>query len=564
MAKRPKKSGPKPPSNSKLPKGVRALCQRARNLAVQGQIGRAQALYDQLVPTADVRLNALLSNDRGVLAAQAGNFAAALEGMRRALDKDPQCQVARDNLSVLEADLQPSTVPAFDRGERAPPHHVEQEKKVRVAIISFLFNWPSTGGGNVHTAELAFFLARAGYEVRHFYARYSPWAIGQVAKTPFPSQPVEFSDSSWNLAGIQARFRQAIDGFVPDYVLITDSWNIKPMLAEAVTGYPYILRFQAMECLCPLNNVRLLTQPDGRVQQCPRHQLATVEECNRCLTERGLSSGSLHQAERALSGVGTPEYHARLLASLREAEAVLVVNSLTEAMISPYARCVRVVTAGMDPARFPWTSPDDEDHQAPGKIHTLFFAGLVDEWMKGFHVLHEACSLLWQRRRDFQLIATADPPGSLDEFTRFVGWLSQEDLPRQMRESDIVVVPTVAQEALGRTAVEAMAAGRPVIASRIGGLPATVADAATGLLCEPGDPLDLAEKIETLLDDPELRQRLGRTGRKRFEEHYSWDVIIRRHYLPLLRPPPPGATGARRRDIAAVMGANAAASRRGS
>jgi glycosyltransferase involved in cell wall biosynthesis len=122
----------------------------------------------------------------------------------------------------------------------------------------------------------------------------------------------------------------------------------------------------------------------------------------------------------------------------------------------------------------------------------------------------------------------------LDPFTRFVGWQSQEALPRQLRAADLVVVPTVAQEALGRTAVEAMAAGRPVVASRIGGLPFTVVDGATGLLSEPGDADDLARKIERLVDDPALRERLGQAGRQRFEEHYAWPVIIERHYRPLL------------------------------
>jgi glycosyltransferase involved in cell wall biosynthesis len=63
----------------------------------------------------------------------------------------------------------------------------------------------------------------------------------------------------------------------------------------------------------------------------------------------------------------------------------------------------------------------------------------------------------------------------------------------------------------------------------------TVADGLTGLLCEPGDPLDLARKIETLLDDKELRERMGQAGRRRFEEEYSWEVIIERHYRPLLK-----------------------------
>jgi glycosyltransferase involved in cell wall biosynthesis len=410
--------------------------------------------------------------------------------------------------------------------------------KVKVALVSFLFNWPSTGGGIVHTVELGMFLARAGFEVRHFYARYPAWQIGNVGQgLPIESEGLEFSDRDWQLPAIQARFRQAVDRFGPDYVIVTDSWNMKPQLAEALRGHAVILRLQALETLCPLNNVRLLAEAGGRFAQCTRHQLATPQECAACVRERGHQSGSLHQAERALAGVGTAEYDQVLRQALAEAEAVLVVNPLAEAMVSPYARCVRVVTAGMDPARFPWPPPAGEA-PADRPVKTVLFAGLVDEWMKGFHVLHEACARLWQRRRDFELVATGEPAGKRDDFTRFVGWLSQEELPRQLWAADMLVMPTIAQEALGRTAVEAMAAGRPVVASRLGGLPFTVVDGATGLLFEPGDAGDLAVKIETLLEDAGLRERLGRAGRKRFEEHYAWDRIIEKHYQPFLKKKP--------------------------
>jgi glycosyltransferase involved in cell wall biosynthesis len=160
---------------------------------------------------------------------------------------------------------------------------------------------------------------------------------------------------------------------------------------------------------------------------------------------------------------------------------------------------------------------------------------LVQEAMKGFHVLHEACARLWRKRRDFELVATGDPPGPVDEFTRFVGWAAQEDLPRHYRDTDITVVPTIAQEGLSRTSVEAMASGRPVVASRIGGLPSTVTDGVTGLLCESGDPDDLARKLELLLNDPGLRERMGLAGRRRFEQEFAWDVVIDRYYRPLLK-----------------------------
>ena len=182
-----------------------------------------------------------------------------------------------------------------------------------------------------------------------------------------------------------------------------------------------------------------------------------------------------------------------------------------------------------------------EGQTTSGRKARLLFAGLTEEWIKGYHVLRDACDRLWRERQDFELVVTDRPkpgggPPSPGPAVRFVGWLSQADLPAEIRRSDILVVPTVAQEALGRTAVEAMAAGRPVVASRIGGLPFTVQDGLTGLLAEPGDAADLAAKIRRLLDDPELRTRMGRAGRAAFEERFTWGGIIERHYKPLLQP----------------------------
>jgi glycosyltransferase involved in cell wall biosynthesis len=167
-------------------------------------------------------------------------------------------------------------------------------------------------------------------------------------------------------------------------------------------------------------------------------------------------------------------------------------------------------------------------------ITTLFMAAVAGEFIKGFHIAHEACRLLRETRTDFELVVTFDPPGPIDEFTRSVGWCSQAELPKQYRAADITLVPTIAQDALSITSVEAMAAGIPVIASRIGGLPYTVGDGVTGLLCEPGNPADLAQKIARLLDDPALRRQMGSSGRKRFEEDFTWETVIERYWRPLL------------------------------
>ena len=179
---------------------------------------------------------------------------------------------------------------------------------------------------------------------------------------------------------------------------------------------------------------------------------------------------------------------------------------------------------------------DDDGGATPTAkpVATLFMAAVAGEVIKGFHVAHEACRLLRQTRSDFELVVTFDPPGAIDEFTRSVGWCSQAELPKHYREADICLVPTIAQDALSITSVEAMAAGIPVIASRIGGLPYTVNDGVTGLLCEAGNPDDLAEKISRLLDDAPLRRKMGLAGRRRFEEEFTWETVIEKYWRPLL------------------------------
>ncbi len=416
-------------------------------------------------------------------------------------------------------------------GESAIPG----ERQTRVALVSALFNWPSTGGGTVHTAEAARFLSRAGYDVRHFVLQHAGWGVGQVSEpVDWPMELLTFADVDWRRERIEQRLRQQVAAFAPDAVIVTDSWNLKPRLAAALQEWPCYLRLAAQECLCPLNNVRLLWEQQQGFHSCPHQQLASPDVCRNCVQQQGRHSGGLHRAERELAGFLEADYETCLQQAFAGAAGVLVVNPEIAEQVRPYARQVHVIPSGFDPDRFP--PPRPPAPAVDGRLR-LLFAGLVQEPMKGFSVLHEACQQLYSVRQDFWLVATADPPGTIDEFTEFVGWQSQADLPRLMQQCDVVVCPTIAEEALGRTAVEGMAAGRPVVASQIGGLPYTVIDEGTGLLCKPGDPADLARQLARLLDDAGLRQRMGAAGRQRFETHYTWPVILERDYRPLLGGP---------------------------
>jgi glycosyltransferase involved in cell wall biosynthesis len=104
---------------------------------------------------------------------------------------------------------------------------------------------------------------------------------------------------------------------------------------------------------------------------------------------------------------------------------------------------------------------------------------------------------------------------------RFLGLRS--DVHRFMAAADVVAVPSIWQEPAGLVVVEGMAVGRPVVATRVGGIPEYLEDGVTGILVEPRSPEQLAQAILRLLDAPDEAAAMGRAGRKRVEEQFSME-----------------------------------------
>lgn len=191
---------------------------------------------------------------------------------------------------------------------------------------------------------------------------------------------------------------------------------------------------------------------------------------------------------------------------------------------------IRVVPSGVDVARFDAaTSMRAATRAALGVADEACCIVLVGalETRKGHAVLLDAVATLGDlplavrcagSGGEADALATRTVALGLGDRVRFLGPVG--DVAPLFAAADVAVLPSLA-EGLGVAALEAMASGLPVIASRVGGLPEAVVDGETGILVPPGDPAALAGALRRLATDPVLAARWGAAGRARVAERFD-------------------------------------------
>jgi glycosyltransferase involved in cell wall biosynthesis len=191
---------------------------------------------------------------------------------------------------------------------------------------------------------------------------------------------------------------------------------------------------------------------------------------------------------------------------LRRARVVVCASSALAADARALgARDVRVIPSGVElPAAVP--APEEPPH--------LLYVGRLSE-EKGVRDLAEATVGL-------RLTVVGDGPLRA-VLPQAVGFVPHDALGLYYERAAVVVVPSL-REGYGVAAREAMAYGRPVVATSVGGLPDAIEDGITGLLVPPGEPAALRAALEQLLDDAALRARLGAAARERARAAFSWDA----------------------------------------
>jgi glycosyltransferase involved in cell wall biosynthesis len=171
----------------------------------------------------------------------------------------------------------------------------------------------------------------------------------------------------------------------------------------------------------------------------------------------------------------------------------------------------------------PYFIPLGPDHVSENQGYVLF-AGRVSK-EKGVGTLIEAAGKL----RDVRIVIAGEGP-SLEAFRseagaltnlEFVGYVTGERLEDLIRGAGCVVVPSVSYENLPLSVLEAFARGKPVAASRLGGIPELVRDGVTGGLFTPGDADSLAGAVKGIMEDEDKRRTLGRQARELVRKEYS-------------------------------------------
>ena len=220
---------------------------------------------------------------------------------------------------------------------------------------------------------------------------------------------------------------------------------------------------------------------------------------------------------------------------LNEADAIIAAS---RAVLNEAARLVsdpekvRLIPNGVDLERFNPKldgSPVRELYGAKDKQIVFTLRHMYPKYGVGYLVL--AAKLVLKVREDVLFVIGGEGPLrrcyqalaerlGISSNVIFPGRIPQELAPLYYAASDIVVVPSL-QEAWGLVATEAMACGKPVVASRVGGLPDQVVDGYNGFLVPPRDPRALADRILYLLENPSEAKRMGLNGRKLAEERFD-------------------------------------------
>jgi glycosyltransferase involved in cell wall biosynthesis len=409
--------------------------------------------------------------------------------------------------------------------ERVPARPAEPGK-YRVAFLVYRGN-PTCGGQGVYTRHLTRELVALGHSVEVFSGQPWPELDEGVGFTPVPGLDLYRNPDPFRMPA-PSEFTSLAD--VSEFAVMMTSGFGEPLA--------YSLRLKKLldarreefdivhddQCMGP--GVLRLHKRGWPLLETLHHPITV---------DRAIA---LDHADSFWKRVSTRRWFGFLRMQIRvvkQLPAILTVSHNSRADIHAQMGValdrLTVVPVGVDHQVF---RPYDDVVKKKGR---LMVTTSSDVPMKGLVPLLEAIAKL-RVERDIDLIVIGKPQpkgrvagalerlGLTDIVTTITG-VSDEELARLYGEAEVAIVPSL-YEGFSLPAIEAMSCGVPVVATTGGALPEVVGvSGETGLLVEPNNPDALVEAIGRLLDDGDLRQRLGTAGRQRVIERFTWQVTAK-------------------------------------
>lgn len=398
------------------------------------------------------------------------------------------------------------------------PHN----RRLRVALLSYRGN-PFSGGQGVYVRYLSKALADLGHEVTVFGGQPYPDLHDDIEFVPLPSLDLYRADDPFRTPRPR-EFRDAID--ILEYLTMCTAGFPEPMSFSLRAARALIGRRNSFDIV---HDNQSLGYGLLRLQRSNIPVVATVH--HPCSIDRDIEVAHAPTRKRRASlrrWYGFTKMQARVARSLPRIVTVSEAGRtdvVREFRVEPEK--VAVVHNGVDTELF---EPAETDMSVPGRIITTASA---DVPLKGLVFLIEALAKL-RTERDATLVvigrtshegpvrAAIERFGVRDAvtFESGVDWSRLVDL---YREAQVAVVPSL-YEGFSLPAAEAMACGTPLVATDAGAIPEVAGiDGKTSLLVPPRDASALATAIATLLENEELRRRIGAAGRRRVLDRFTWN-----------------------------------------
>ncbi|MHA1608304.1 MAG: glycosyltransferase family 4 protein [Candidatus Freyarchaeota archaeon] len=398
---------------------------------------------------------------------------------------------------------------------------------MKICLLSYRGNM-SCGGQGVYLYYVSRELARLGHDVHVIVGPPYPfemdWATVHKIKTPQFSEFTGERLTAENLSVLSAyEYTAASIGVFPEMFSfsIRAFFKVKELIKKE--------RFDIIHDNQSLGYGLLLMKALGMPVVATIHHPLTIDR----IVAMRLARTSRERFKQILF---YPMFMQKVVA--RFLDKVVTVSNTSARNIRKHFKLpwekIKVIHNGVDTDVFRMRDGGSRD----GDYYRLMFVGNTDNRVKGVSLLLRALKYMKEELELNVKLTIVDrwkeeglaPPlikeYGLEEDVSFTGFLTVEELAQHYAMTDLVIISSMF-EGFCFVAAEAMACGKPVVGFRVGALPEVVENGSTGILVEPGNWKALAHAAAKVLEDRELRERMGRNGRRRVEKLYTWEKVAR-------------------------------------